>query len=125
MSAKCSRRRLLASAASAGLAAGLPFPLAATAQHQLIADRRSIVVNGKPASVFGLRRPDGQSGLILDPGERFIVDVLNRTGEPTIVHWHGQTPPPDQDGVTDTGYVAPIAPGATQRYDFLARSGTH
>lgn len=125
MSAKCSRRRLLASAGAAVLAAGLPFPLAAAAPHQLIADRRSIVVNGKPASVFGLRRPDGQSGLILDPGERFIVDVLNRAGEPTIVHWHGQTPPPDQDGVTDTGYVAPIAPGATQRYDFLARSGTH
>ena len=125
MSAQCSRRRLLASAGAAGLAASLPSPLAAAAPHQLIADRRSIVVNGKSASVFGLRRPDGQSGLILDPGERFTVDLLNRTGEPTIVHWHGQTPPPDQDGVTDTGYVAPIAPGATQRYDFPARPGTH
>lgn len=125
MSAHCSRRRLLASAAMAGLAAGMPFPLSAAAPRQLIADRRNIVVNGKPASVFGLHGPDGQSGLTLAPGERFAVDVLNRTGEPTILHWHGQTPPPDQDGVTDTGHAALIAPGATQRYDFPARPGTH
>ena len=125
MSAHYSRRRLLASAAVAGLAAALPTPLAAAAPHQLIVARRSIVVNGKSASVFGLHRADGQSGLVLDPGERFAVDLLNRLGEPTIIHWHGQTPPPDQDGVTDTGYVAPIAAGATQRYDFAARPGTH
>jgi len=115
----------LASAAAAGLAAALPTPLAAAAPHQLIVARRSIVVNGKSASVFGLHRADGQSGLVLDPGERFSVDVVNRLDEPTIIHWHGQTPPPDQDGVTDTGYVAPIAAGATQRYDFAARPGTH
>ncbi len=125
MSALYTRRRLLASVSAAGLAAGMPAPLAATAPHQLVADRRTIVVNGKPASVFGLHRPDGQSGTVLEPGERFTLDVLNLTGEPTIIHWHGQTPPPTQDGVTDTGYAAPIAPGATQRYDFPARPGTH
>ena len=125
MSAPCSRRRLLASAAAAGLAAGIASPLAAAAPRQLIADRRSIVVNGKAASVFGLHGPDGRSGLTFAPGERFAVDVLNRTGEPTIIHWHGQTPPPGQDGVTNTGYVAPIEPDATQRYDFPARPGTH
>jgi len=125
MSAHYSRRRLLASAAAAGLATAVPRALAAAAPHQLIVARRSLVVNGKPASVFGLHRADGQSGLILDPGERFAVDVVNRLDEPTIIHWHGQTPPPDQDGVVDTGYVAPIAAGATQRYDFAPRPGTH
>ena len=29
----------------------------------------------------------------------------NQTGEPTIIHWHGQTPPPNQDGVVETGFA--------------------
>jgi FtsP/CotA-like multicopper oxidase with cupredoxin domain len=124
-----SRRRFLAS--SATLAAGLGMvgtstpPALAGAPMKLHAVRRSIEVNGKAASVFGLIGPDGRSGLALDPGQRFNLALANEIDEALIVHWHGQTPSPDQDGVTDTGYAAPIAPGKQQDYDFAPRTGTH
>ena len=82
-------------------------------------------MKGKAASVFGITGPDGNSGLVLDQDQRFAFELENRTNEPTIVHWHGQTPPTTQDGVLDTGYEGPIAPGATQAYDFATRPGTH
>jgi FtsP/CotA-like multicopper oxidase with cupredoxin domain len=124
-----SRRQFLAS--SATLAAGLGVlgtalsAARADTATTLRAVRRSIEVNGKPASVFGLVGPDGRSGLFLEPGQRFNVALANEIDEALIVHWHGQTPSPDQDGVTDTGYVQPIAAGAHQPYDFAPRSGTH
>jgi FtsP/CotA-like multicopper oxidase with cupredoxin domain len=121
-----SRRRLLAS--SATLAAGIALlgqPSRAQAAPVLRVVRRSIEVNGQAASVFGLIGPDGRSGLTLDPGQRFNVALANEIDEALIVHWHGQTPPPDQDGVTDTGYARPIAAGAAQTYDFVPRAGTH
>jgi FtsP/CotA-like multicopper oxidase with cupredoxin domain len=88
-------------------------------------DRRTIEVNGRAATVFGIRQPHGDVGLSLAPGQRFQVRLVNRTLDPTIVHWHGQTPPVAQDGVPDTGFAAPIAPGANQLYDFAPRTGTH
>jgi len=122
-----SRRRFLASTAS--LAAGLGVlgisPARAAAAVTLRAVRRSIEVNGKAASVFGLLGPDNRSGLVLDPGARFNLALANEIDEALIVHWHGQTPSPDQDGVTDTGYVKPIAGGGRQSYDYLPRTGTH
>jgi FtsP/CotA-like multicopper oxidase with cupredoxin domain len=123
------RRHLLACGAAlgAGLLAAplLPRPTAAANAPVLRAVRRSIEVDGKPASVFGLIGPDGRPGLFLDPDQRFAFDLANESGEATIVHWHGQTPPPEQDGVTDTGYAQPLAPSARQAYDFAPRSGTH
>lgn len=121
MSIALSRRHLLATAAAvvaapAAHAESPPLPLTAT--------RRTIEVLGRAASVFGLEGPAGP-GLVLSPGQRFTVELRNRSGEATVIHWHGQTPPAAQDGVTDTGLAAPIADGATQRYDFSARSGTH
>jgi FtsP/CotA-like multicopper oxidase with cupredoxin domain len=127
-----SRRRFLASSFVAGsaLGTGLLAPRllrAATAApaFTLAVGRRTIEVKGRAASVFGAHQADGTSGLFLDPGQRFAVRVDNRSGEDTILHWHGQTPPPDQDGVVDTGYARVIANGATQDYDFAARPGTH
>jgi FtsP/CotA-like multicopper oxidase with cupredoxin domain len=99
--------------------------VAAPSPPRLVAERRVIEVKGKAASVFGLRGPDGGQGLILAPDQRFALEVENRMGAPTIIHWHGQTPPTSQDGVLDTGYEGPIADGATHAYDFATRPGTH
>lgn len=121
-----SRRRLLA-ASSAALALGAaPVRLRAAEAAPLIltADTRVLEVNGKPATVFGIRRPDGGHGLTLAPGQRFRVDLTNRAGEETVIHWHGQTPPWTQDGVADTTRPT-LAAGETRAYDFDARSGTH
>jgi FtsP/CotA-like multicopper oxidase with cupredoxin domain len=92
---------------------------------RLSAERRVLDVNGRAASVFGIRQPNGTAGVVLDPGQRFAVALANDSGEPTIIHWHGQTPPVRRDGIADTGFETVIAAGAAQTYDFAPRPGTH
>lgn len=132
MTIALSRRRLLSTAMAGGCAALLPaFPrsvLAATPAvdlpFHLTIERRTLDVNGKAASVFGIRQPDGTHGLALDPGRRFLVDLANRAGEEAVIHWHGQTPPYAQDGVADMNRPT-IGDGASASYDFAPRTGTH
>ena len=119
-------RRGLLGASAAGIAAfsHRPRAFAASPPLRLTAGRRTLEVNGKSASVFGITGPDGTPGVVLDPGQRFAVTLANQAGEDTIVHWHGQRPPYLQDGVVETGGTL-IANGADQAYDFVARPGTH
>jgi FtsP/CotA-like multicopper oxidase with cupredoxin domain len=79
--------------------------------------RRTIEVNGRAASVFGLQQPDGTPGIRLRAGDRFNVLLRNQTAEPTIVHWHGLTPPWASDGVPDAP-LPPIAARAERSFDF-------
>lgn len=120
-----SRRQFVATAALAAAAPLFARAAFGTTPKTLTAERRSLDIKGKSASVLGLRGPDGASGLVLQPGEAFRLRLENRIGEASIIHWHGQTPPPDQDGVTDTGYARPIVDGGFADYDFAPRSGTH
>ena len=60
-----------------------------TRRRSLAIVRRSIDVNGRAASVFGLVGADGQPGLSFRAGDAFDVALRNETGEGTIVHWHG------------------------------------
>ncbi len=133
MALTVSRRRLLTASALVGSAALLPAlprrALAAPATNsqtpvRLTVERRVLEVKGKAATVFGIRQPNGTAGLVLDPGQRFRVDLANRAGEDTIIHWHGQTPPYVQDGVVDVNRPA-IRDGASASYDYAARPGTH
>src|SRR5216684_2175045 len=84
--------------------------------------RRSIEVNGKPASVFDIRQPDGTFGITTDVGKPFRVRVENRIDEPSLIHWHGLTPPWQQDGVPGISGPA-IPPGGSGEYDFPLRFG--
>lgn len=121
-----SRRELLTSGAALFATGALPVQRAfADTSTPLIVERRQLDIGGKPASVFGIHQKDGTPGLLLDPGQRFRVELRNRSGGPTIIHWHGQTPPATQDGEADTGLESVIADGGTQAYDFVARPGTH
>lgn len=123
-----SRRGLLAGVATAPFAPGVTGSAARAASVgsglRLLVERRTIEVDGRAASVFGIRQPDGTPGLVLDPGQPFSATVDNRCGEATIIHWHGQTPPFLLDGVAETGGVI-VEPGATETYNFPARPGTH
>ncbi|PWC33268.1 multicopper oxidase domain-containing protein [Azospirillum sp. TSO35-2] len=132
MTLSLSRRRLLSAAVAGGCAALLPaMPRSTLAFARVPGDpirltigRRLLDVNGQAASVFGILQPDGTAGLTLDAGQRFLVDLANRAGEDSVIHWHGQTPPYLQDGVADTN--RPMIPDrGTARYDFAARPGTH
>lgn len=94
------------------------------APHRLLVEKRSFEVNGRSAMMFRLQQPNGTRGLILEPGERFLVNLEDRMDEATIVHWHGQTPPADQDGVSQFG-IPLLQPGEQRAYDFAARPGTY
>lgn len=90
----------------------------------LRATTRTLDIDGRAASVYGLENAAGGQGLILDPGQRFIVDLTNDLDIETIIHWHGQIPPNAQDGVP--GLPMPLlAPGEGRSYDFAPLPGTH
>ncbi len=120
-----SRRGFLAASASAIATAQMPrLALAQTLTTiPLSATTRTLDINGRAATVFGLAGPGGQ-GLVLDTDERFRVDLTNDLDVETIIHWHGQIPPNAQDGVPDMPMPL-LAPGETRSYDFEARPGTH
>ncbi len=121
-----SRRTFLQLTAATGAGAFAPASaLFAQTAPVLTVAKRTLDVKGKAATVFAINGAGGGNGLTLGPGQPFLASLANRAGEATIVHWHGQTPPPHLDGVTDTGYAAPIADGASATYEFAARPGTH
>jgi FtsP/CotA-like multicopper oxidase with cupredoxin domain len=53
-------------------------------------------------------------------GQRFTVDVENRTRTPEIVHWHGLLGSPAMDGAMEEGSPM-IAPGGQLRYELEAK----
>lgn len=122
------RREFLKTAGLAigGLAASQFVPrlgLAAPSPRQLTVDTRTLEVNGKAATVYDLTE-NGKPGLTFAPGERFSVALSNRLKEETIIHWHGLTPPYEQDGVADNP-LPMLKPGETRPYDFaLEEAGT-
>jgi FtsP/CotA-like multicopper oxidase with cupredoxin domain len=79
-------------------------------------------VHGKPASVFGIRQPDGTFGIRTEVGKRFRVRVENAIDEASLIHWHGLTPPWQQDGVPGIS-GPPIPAGGNADYDFPLRFG--
>nr|WP_316656801.1 multicopper oxidase family protein [uncultured Gellertiella sp.] len=120
------RRTFLKSGTVAALSVAFPFiPARASAALGLKAVSRTLEVNGRAATVFGLTGPDGKPGLVLDQAAGFHVELQNTLTEPTLIHWHGLTPPWPQDGVPDL--PAPLlAPGERRAYAFdLASSGTN
>jgi FtsP/CotA-like multicopper oxidase with cupredoxin domain len=119
-----SRRHFLAGAAGAALATAIR-PAFAADVIRLSVGTRQIEVGGRAPTVHGITRADGVHGLVAEAGGDFAVAVENRLAEPTLVHWHGLTPPWRQDGVPGVSQD-PLAPGAAQDYGFpLNRAGTH
>ena len=114
----------------AGLSSTAAIPLlsraafAAKDQTQLTVDTRVIEVKGKAAKVFSLDAAGGKQGFNFDAGQSLRLRLTNRLSEPTLVHWHGQTPPTEQDGVPVLSQPA-LKPGESYDYDFEPRAGTH
>ena len=95
---------------------------AAPAPTILRLERRDIEVNGKAASVYGIRQQSGTFGITTEVGKPFRVRVENGIGEPSLIHWHGLTPPWRQDGVPGIS-GPPIPAGGSADYDFPLRFG--
>ena len=120
------RRTFLKSSAAAGgaLIAGVPWgPVHATAP-MLKVGTRTIEVNGKPAKVFHIEGPGGTNGLMAREGDRLSGALLNASGEPLQMHWHGQVKAPaDQDRARPGGGA--LAPDHSDIHDFELTPGTH
>jgi FtsP/CotA-like multicopper oxidase with cupredoxin domain len=122
---RLSRRRFLATGAA--LAAFAPVARAASDASiiELAIATRTIEVKGKAAKVFGLLQPNGAHGLAMNAGDRFRVRLKNQAQEAALIHWHGLTPPNDQDGVPGVTQP-PLATGESHDYDFaVALPGTN
>jgi FtsP/CotA-like multicopper oxidase with cupredoxin domain len=125
------RRHLLAGAAALGVFPSVAPALAAPPALRLTAVSRTFVVNGSEASALALWTGEGLAlwsvgGKMarFTRGERFNVTLENRLDEPTLVHWHGLTPPSAQDGTPGLSQPA-LPPGNRYAYDFpLRRAGT-
>jgi FtsP/CotA-like multicopper oxidase with cupredoxin domain len=120
-------RRTLLKAAVGGVAI-MSMPVigafAATART-LTLGSRVIEVNGRAATVYSLTGPDGKPGLAFDAGTDFDVALANTLGEETIVHWHGLTPPWQQDGVPDAPMPL-LTAGERRSFRFpVGSGGTH
>lgn len=124
------RRQFLASSAACGFASAAPSLIApgtarAAGRTLLRAESRIIEVGGRAAKVYGLAGGDGKQGLALQAGEDFRVRLENALDAPTIIHWHGLTPPFGQDGVPDLPQPL-LKPGDSFDYAFpLDTPGTH
>lgn len=117
-----SRRTLLGGIAAAPFSPGVR---AAGAIPRLTVQTRVLEVNGKAAKVFGIVNSLGGMGHSLLATERFQAEVVNALTEDTLLHWHGLTPPSEQDGVPGLSQPA-LKPGESARYDFASRrAGTH
>jgi len=130
MKSALTRRRFLSATAGFGvgatLSAALPMHMAfaAAPAQTLDVTTRILEVNGKAARVFALTS-EGKARLDFMSGDRFRVKLQNRLDQPTLIHWHGLTPPNAADGVPDLTQPA-LAAGASYDYDFLlARPGTN
>jgi FtsP/CotA-like multicopper oxidase with cupredoxin domain len=126
MSISLGRRAVIASAVGAAAAGqgGSKAAADATPVTVLQLQRRDIEVNGKTASVYGIRQPNGAAGVVTSLGQRFRVRVENQIDAPSLIHWHGMTPPWQQDGVPGIS-GPPIPPGKSADYDFpLTFGGT-
>jgi len=129
-----SRRRFLQSAGVLALGAVMPFrAFAGGVLQQKVADDyrlltigyRNLDIKGRAAKVYGLLDASGKLGLTFNKGDNFKVKLQNDTKEPTLIHWHGLTPPFHSDGVPDVSQAL-LPAGQDYLYDFpLARSGTN
>ena len=120
------RRSFIATTALTAASLGLPRQ-AWAAKHTpllLTATRRTLDIDGRAATVWGLVNAQGGIGLTLDPGARFRVDLTNALDVDTIIHWHGQIPPNAQDGVPDLP-LPMLKPGEMREFDYEPMPGTY
>ncbi len=124
------RRRLLqlSTGTLASAAFGGRFALAHSAGVDPVTLRaisRTLEIHGKPARVFGLAQANGAAGLFAKKGGRFRAELVNELDTETLIHWHGLTPPSEQDGVPGLSQPA-LKAGNSYDYDFVHnRAGTH
>ncbi|MGB6413180.1 MAG: multicopper oxidase domain-containing protein, partial [Candidatus Cybelea sp.] len=123
------RRRFLVAFGGAGAAlataGSLRAAIGASQRTTLTITTSTVEVLGRTVERLDILQPNGTRGIETVLGARFRVQLVNRINKPTLIHWHGLTPPPHQDGVPIVSQPA-LPPGQTYEYDFpLTESGTY
>jgi FtsP/CotA-like multicopper oxidase with cupredoxin domain len=109
---------------ASAVALGARWSRASAASPVLTVDTRTIEVSKKAAKVFSIVGPGGRPGLAAREGERFSGGLLNASGEPLQMHWHGQVKAPaNQDRARPDGGA--LAAGQTDAHEFELTTGTH
>jgi FtsP/CotA-like multicopper oxidase with cupredoxin domain len=100
-------------------------PPAISAATTIRAMKRTLDIDGKAASVFGLLQPNGVQGMSINVNDQFRVTLDNQLDVLTAIHWHGLHPPNNEDGVPGVTQP-PIRAGAASFYNFpTVPAGTH
>jgi FtsP/CotA-like multicopper oxidase with cupredoxin domain len=128
MSEPTTRRAFMQSigaAAAASAVAGPARTFAASGVTTLAVTTSPVDVLGRTVEMLDVVQPDGTRGITTTAGSAFRVRLVNTIGVPTLMHWHGLTPPTHQDGVPIVSQPA-LPPGETYEYDFpLTEAGTY
>ena len=108
------RRELLAIASLNCLKAAQP------ADFKLLIDHISLEIAPKVTiKTTGYNGASPGPLLRMKEGQTVTIEVVNKTAEPDIVHWHGLHIPPEVDGSVEEG--TPMIPAhGTARYTFTA-----
>jgi FtsP/CotA-like multicopper oxidase with cupredoxin domain len=114
-----------ATAAATAVTAPAGRALAAGDVTTLWITKSTVEVLGRTVEMLDVLQPNGTRGITTTVGSRFRVREINKLDVPTLMHWHGLTPPPHQDGVPIVSQPA-LPPGETYEYDFLlTEAGTY
>src|SRR5690606_31737098 len=88
-------------------------------------DTLPVSFNGRTRPAVAVNRSLPAPILRWREGDRVRIDVGNRLGTLTAIHWHGIVLPWQQDGVPGISFPG-IHPGQTFRHEFeLRQSGTY
>ncbi|MFI5033317.1 MAG: multicopper oxidase family protein, partial [Reyranellales bacterium] len=123
-----SRRGVLAGAGAAGLAATTSSRLAQaqssgahSSDHTIrIAPVSLEIAPGKVIKTTGYNGTVPGPVLRLQEGKPVAINVVNESGYPNLIHWHGLFVPSDQDGAVEEGSPI-IPPGDSLLYSFTPR----
>lgn len=85
---------------------------------------RTIEVNRKAAKVFKIEGQGDRAGILAREGDRFKGTLLNDTGDPLQLHWHGQVRASNDQDRSRPGGDA-LAAGGIDSHDFELTPGTH
>lgn len=125
MTYSLSRRGFMATSAALAATSALPQAgIAEVPKLSLDITKRTLDIDGRAATVFGLMNNTGKSGLILEPDQKFRVKLTNNLDTKTIIHWHGQIPPNVQDGAPNNP-LPYMYQGEVRDFDFTPLAGTH